>query len=769
MPSGPGLLKAVAGSGDLTKALGVAVRELCDRTGWPVGHALLLSDLEGREAPRNCGCVWYLEEEKRFAAFRLATERRDDRLRRGVEKTDDWLARVIASGSPVWSHSLAGLASGRRKAAARAGLKAGCAFPVLAEGKPVAAVELLRPDAEEVPEAIREQVASVSRILDLMASCDRARRAVRVAALKVRGLKEERERKAEATPSGDEGYALIRQVANDGLWEWDPRADHARFSPRWREIFGLSKVRLEEGISEWIDRVHPEDRERVALELQEYLEGGGERFESRHRVLHTDGKHRWVMVRALALRDEGGKVVRVAGSLTDISDLKMLDERASQELLYHPVTGFPRAPLFADRLRHAVNRRSRRPEASVAVVAVELEGLEGTTRGLGSQAREELVLSVSRRLSGVLRPGDSVGHAADFPFAVLLEEVDGEGGALRVAERIHKALGRTFPLEEGDVRLVPHVGVALFHPGYEKPETLLLDAALALRRAHKRAVGVQLFDEDARAAAGAATELEGDLRAAFSRDEFFLEYQPIVSLDDGRITGLETLLRWRHPHKGLISPEHFLPVAEESGLIEEIGYWVLNRACRQMKEWDERLSLDFPPTLAVNISERQFYDPSLISTTTGILKGTGLEFSRLRFDVAEDIFMKDPARATQILTALKARGIRVAIDDFGSGYSSISLLHRFSVSSLKIDRWFISGETAKLREWDVAQTIIELAKILGLEVIAEGVESREQFHQLRSLGCQQAQGFFFSGAVLPGEAEALIREGYPMDLGAPAH
>lgn len=741
---------AVGEAKDLAEAMGAALEELRILGGWPAAHGLVTRD----EATDELESRWHVDDPDRFAELQRVTERL---VRR---HGDGFLHRVAASRVPLLAAGLDELEPARREAAEGIGLAAVCALPILAEGVTVAAFELFLEEREEPAGAERDAIEFVRGQLELVAG------RVRETARNVRGLRQTLDETAAALLRTEEAYALVRQAAGEGIWEWEPAEDRARFAPRWASLLGLEPAEVGDRPEAWLDRIHPEDRDRVELELRDHMEGVTELFESRHRVLHADGSYRWALARGLALRDEEGTPVRIAGTLADITDLKMLEERASRDLLYHPLTGFPRPALLLDRLEHAIRRGSRHPERSVGIIAIELEGLEGATRSIGSRGREELLLSVAWRLASALRPGDSVGHGPEFPFAVLLEDIESAEEALQVARRIETGLARPFPVEDREMRLTPYLGVALFHSGYEKPESLLLDATLAMKRSRKRG-GIQVFDASAREEAEAAGDLEADLRTALTREELFLEYQPIVALDDGRITGLEALLRWMDPARGLVAPDHFLPTAEQAGLVEELGYWVLNRACRQMKEWQDRLRMDFPPSLAVNLTERQFYDPELTATTTGILKATGMEFSRLRFDVAESVFMRDPSGAARILTGLKARGIRVAIDDFGSGFSSISLLHRFPVSALKIDRWFISGQTAKLREWDVAQTVIELAGILGLEVIAEGIETREQFQRLRNLGCHQGQGFFFAGPVRPEEAEGLLRDGYPLDLAAP--
>ncbi|MCG8470031.1 MAG: phosphodiesterase [Gemmatimonadetes bacterium] len=442
-------------------------------------------------------------------------------------------------------------------------------------------------------------------------------------------------------------------------------------------------------------------------------------------------------------------------------------DRTARDLMYDGLTGLPTAAMLLDRIEQAMRRRVRRPDRSFAVLAISLDGLGESADRLGREAAEELQLAVSRRIANAVRPGDTVAHLEDRRFGLVLDDVKTLDDATRVTRRVIEVLSPAIPLGSESIRLSPAIGLALSRTAYETPSEMIRDAGIALRRARREDSSIQVFDAATKAFAQGVSELEGDLREAFEARELFLEYQPVVSLGDGRITGVEAFLRWNHRERGAIPPSEFIPVAEEAGLLHELGYWVMDRACRQMKDWIEAHGLRFPPNIAINVTESQLFEESFVARSIETIEGSGLPAKLVRLDVSEGTFMKDGPAAARILEALTARGLRVAVDDFGTGYSSLSYLHRYPIGALKIDRSFVSGAAGAGNEWDVARTIIELAKVLELEVIAEGIETREQFQHLRSLGCQQAQGYFFSGPVAAAQAGALIASGYPLDMASP--
>ena len=453
--------------------------------------------------------------------------------------------------------------------------------------------------------------------------------------------------------------------------------------------------------------------------------------------------------------------------MAELAEARAELKEAGPDSLYDERTGLPARPILFDRIRQAIRRRQRSPRDQFAVLVADVQGLDRIEARGGSEAVREVLVAAARRLSGHSRPADTTAIDGPGRFVMIVEGIRTVEEALGVADRAQKELRRPFPTARTDVRLDVRIGVVLGGAAYDDPEALLADAAAASVRAANSRERIQVFDRTTEDNHKQRERMRSDLAAALERREFHLEYQPIVSMQDGRITGLETFLRWRHPELGMVPPDQFIQVAAESPLIHDLGFWVLEQTCEQINRWRGHLPQNNVPPVGVNVMGRQIFHEGFLERVREMLERHGIQGRQVRLDIGEADLMRDAEKAAEVLDRLQGMGIDVAIDDFGTGYSSLSLLHDLPVRALKIDRSFVSNRREKLRKWGVARTIVELAKNLEVEVIAEGIETREQFLAMRQAGCTQAQGFHFSGPVGAAKAEAMIRDGYPLDLEAP--
>ncbi|HKV81915.1 MAG TPA: EAL domain-containing protein [Candidatus Sulfotelmatobacter sp.] len=562
-------------------------------------------------------------------------------------------------------------------------------------------------------------------------------------------------RAQEALRESEERYALAARGANDGLWDWNIQTGHVYFSPRWKAMLGWHENEIANTPEEWFNRIHDADRKRVKEEIAAHRNGSTPHFESEHRMLHKDGTFRWMLNRGLAVFDDSGKTLRMAGSQTDITERKVSD----------PLTGLPNRLLFIDRLGRLIKHAKRRKDILFAVLFLDLDGFKMINDSMGHLIGDQLLLGVANRLEKCLRSTDTVARLGESftvarlggdEFTVLLDDLKDPNDAKSAADRLMKALAPPFILGGKEVFTSVSIGIALSNTAYEQAEDMLRDADTAMYRAKSLGKArFEVFDADMRASVMARLQLETDLRGALERREFRNFYQPIVSLDSGQIVGFEALLRWQHPTRGLVGPEEFILVAEETGLIRELGWWNLREACRQMSDW-RRVPKSCDLVISVNLSAKQFLQPNLVEDIRKLLQELSLAPDALKLEITESAVMADPSTAVEMLQQIKAIGIRLAIDDFGTGYSSLSYLHRFPLDTLKIDRSFIRDMQADGEGMEIARTILPMANNLRLDVVAEGVETIEQVALLRQLHCSYAQGYYFSKPLSAEGTTALL-------------
>ena len=560
----------------------------------------------------------------------------------------------------------------------------------------------------------------------------------------------------ESLRESEERYSLAVSGANDGLWDWNLVTNVVYWSPRWKSMLGHEEHEISADPGEWFSRIHPEDSERVALALEAHIAGGAGHFESEHRLRHHNETFRWVLCRGAAVRNAAGAATRLAGSLTDITAAKLAD----------PLTGLPNRLLFLDLVARAVKRAERRPQYMFALLVLGLDRFNVVHDSLGPLAADRLLVDVSRRLQNGLRATDAVTRdCPDFTLAradgdefnVLLDDIGGARDAIRVAERLRLALEEPFDVDGTPVFITATTGIALSTTGYREAEAVLRDATTALNRARAGTTAAyEIFDPEMRARAVSRLQAETDLRQAIEQRAFELHYQPIVTVATGRITGFEALLRWRHPQRGLLLPAEFLHIAEDTGMILDIGRFALAESCRQMMAWRSQFAELAPAVMCVNVSSRQLADAALIEDFINILHRSELPPSSLKLEITETALIGDVPSARLTVTRMQALGVAWSLDDFGTGYSSLSYLHQLQVETVKVDRSFVGRLGTLGSRPELVQAIVTLAHSLGMDVVAEGVETEPQLEALRALGCDQAQGFYFSPAVDASAAGRLI-------------
>ncbi|MFE1747354.1 EAL domain-containing protein [Coleofasciculus sp. H7-2] len=621
----------------------------------------------------------------------------------------------------------------------------------------------------------------------------------------------ERQLAEEALRESEERYALAVRGSNEGLWDWNLKAETVYFSPRWKSMLGCQEDEIGDSPDEWLSRVHPEDLERVKSAIAAHVEGLTHHFEKEYRMLHKDKTYRWMLCRGLAIRDANGKAYRMAGSQTDITDRKVAEEHLIYDAFHDPLTGLPNRALFMERLSQAIARARRQSQYQFAVLFLDLDRFKVVNDSLGHVVGDQLLIALADRLQSSVASclqasvcgSHTVARLGGDEFVILLEEIPDIGVPTAIAERIQKDLQQPFNLSRHEVVVTASIGITLSaieqrdgssatYKTCPYPGDILRDADIALYRA--KALGkarYEVFTTAMHTHAVARLQLENNLRHALARTEvkdghqtkmvnsgysslsppfgkakrlesaslshsFILHYQPIVCFSTGRITGFEALVRLSHPVRGLVSPVDFIPIAEETGLIIPLGAWVLREACCQMRLWQQEFPDLASLTMSVNLSSRQFSKPNLAEQIKQILQETELAAPSLKLEITESVVMENAAAATATLEQLSNSGIQLSIDDFGTGYSSLSYLHRFPLNTLKIDRSFVSRMDAEGENSEIVQTIITLAHNLGLDVIAEGVETATQMEQLRSLRCEAGQGFFFSKPLDSESARAFI-------------
>ncbi len=477
------------------------------------------------------------------------------------------------------------------------------------------------------------------------------------------------------------------------------------------------------------------------------------------RYVHKLGHTVWASLSASLVRDSKTKSSRFIFQIQDITDRKRAEEKLAHDAFHDALTNLPNRTLFIDHLKMAMARAERHQDHRYAVLFLDFDRFKVVNDSLGHLVGDKLLVTIARRLESCLRPADTIARLGGDEFTILLEDIKGAGEAVAFAERLQKALTFPFKIDEHEIFISLSIGIALGNSDYLKPEEILRDADTAMYHAKSSGKArYAIFDREMHTRALKRLQLETDLRHAVEREEFFLVYQPIVSLETARLVGFEALVRWQHPERGLISPAEFIPLAEETGYILPIGHWVLEHACQQMHEWQKQAPQKLPLSMSINLSGKQLAQETITEQVKQILRRTGVDPRQIKLEITESVVMENIETATDTLNQLRALGIQLSIDDFGTGYSSLSYLHRLPVNTLKIDRSFVIQMMKNNENAEIVRTIVSLAKTLSMNVIAEGVETVEQLEHLQKLECNNGQGYLFAKPLKVEEAHALVTQ-----------
>lgn len=575
------------------------------------------------------------------------------------------------------------------------------------------------------------------------------------------GIEERNRRLAES----EQRYAMAAAAANDGLWDWDLVSGVAYMSPRFRQLVGLGAAEAGFDFADLVECVGEEDRGRVAaLFAALRADRGPDEFELEFRTRADRGEPCWILLRGILARNAAGRVVRAVGSASDVTERRTHEARLLHQATHDFLTGLRNRAFLVDWLhrRFAEPAGGRRPD--LALLFLDLDGFKLINDSLGHAVGDAVLIAAAERISAELTEGEFAVRLGGDEFVAVVP--GGQAVALDRARRLEALFHRPFRIRDMELRTSVSIGLAVDEGASEDPEGLLRDADIALYRAKERGkAGTVLFDTSLREAILIRSRLQGDLGRAIETGEIFLVYQPIVSLTDRRPVGFEALVRWQHPELGLVSPARFIPVAEETGQILPLGRHVLELAVAQLARW-RGMAPDRPPTVNVNLSARQMWDDRYVEDLFGLLSGPAAR--GLKIEVTESMTMNNPEQVRAILDRFRMLDIPLCMDDFGTGYSSLSHLSQFPFDVLKIDRSFVTALGSSPRQTDLLRGIVDLAHSLGLQVVAEGVETEEECAVLTAIGCDYGQGYLFARPLPVAEAEALVAGGVPRLPATPA-
>jgi diguanylate cyclase (GGDEF)-like protein/PAS domain S-box-containing protein len=565
-----------------------------------------------------------------------------------------------------------------------------------------------------------------------------------------------------------ERRALALTGAGDMIWDWDVSADKVFTSPETEALLGLKRGSLEGPAAGWLEVLHPLDRDRFRAVLDSVLEQRRGRLSQDFRLRTPDGHYLWFALKARPVVGSDGEVVRLVGTLTDVTEFKNAEERLLHDAVHDNLTGLPNRELFLDRLEGVLAFAKADPAIKPTVIVIDLDRFKQVNDSVGIAVGDSILLTLARRLGRLLKPQDTLARLAGDQFAlILLSERDSER-IIAFADTLRKGLRAPITFNDRELALSASMGIALSDGQPHRADEVLKDAELAMYHA-KRIGGdrIEIFKPSMRARKNDRVTLESELRQAIERDEITMVYQPIVRLEDRSVAGFEAMPRWDHPKMSRCSPSEFIAAAEEVGLVVDLGMFMLERTARQLSAWQRNSRQRDPVFASVNVSSRQLLRQDLIHDLRTVISRAGLARGTLKLELTESLIMENPEHAAQMLQRIRELGAGLALDDFGTGHSSLAYLQRFPFDTIKIDQSFVRANGKGTRPV-ILRSIISLAHDLGMEVVAEGAETDSDAVELYQLGCEYAQGLHFGELMSAEDAKALLQAEAPIEQSDPA-
>ncbi|MDH5716734.1 MAG: EAL domain-containing protein [Spirochaetia bacterium] len=560
----------------------------------------------------------------------------------------------------------------------------------------------------------------------------------------------------EALNASEERYALAAKGANDGLWDWNIKQNTIYLSSRWKSMLGYGELEVSNKINDWLKLVYTEDKVKLENEINKHLDNKTQNFECEYRIRHKDGSYRWMLCRGLAVRNELDKAYRMVGSQTDITDRKQAEEQIIYDAFHDTLTGLPNRALLIDRINLSIERIKRDKSSMCVLIVMDMDRFNVINEIFGHNMADNMLREIADRLKNCLRPGDTIARLGGDEFAILIDDIEGRDKVYEFVQNIQNILKEPFFIGEEEVFVSASMGVSINEKLIIKSEVLLKNANAAMHIAKTKGPNAyHFFLADKERKSKSKLDIEGALRKSIKNNELELFYQPQYEIKTKKIIGVEALLRWHHPEKGLISPSDFIPLAEESGFIISLGDWVFEQSLVQAKKWHD---MGYLIRIAINFSASQFKKDTFIKNIKSILQKTKFNPSYLEIEITENILIGHEENTMKTLHDLRKLGIIFTIDDFGTGYSSLSYLKKYPISIIKIDRTFIRDLPENNENAAIVKAIIAMAHSLNLKVIAEGLEEKKQLEFLKNHNCDMIQGFLISKPVSQREVEKFLHD-----------